>query len=571
MKFFHPIQKLVFLVLILMQGAVFAASEYLGSVDAMKDQSQQTSAEELFAKKKNILPQAEIDKEIKKEVEAAEKGEKEEPKFVLKSLSITGNTIVETKDLEEFWKDLMGKEIGFSDLKKVSRKITILYRKKGYFLSYALVPTQKVIDGKVNLRMIEGYVDKAAVAFEEQTQTPSERLKTLIAHLQGERPMKQATYERYILLIRDLYPHARGYLEPSKEHGDGATTLRIVIPKESHIHGNVEVNNYTADSVGPWMGSASIDFPSPLNQEHRIATRYAQGTYMSELTMGGVQYTLPVGFEGATLDVGMEATKGSPQGDIAFMNMKSKSQEYDASFKYPYIRSQDLDVHVGAQFSIENQRRYIGFGNTVYKERSRKFGLFTSVRWDDDIGGRTFANVAFMQGLNVFNAVNESSAHKTRNRGAGKRFYMQTKFNRMQKIAGQFFLGVYLDGQYATASLLGIDRFRSSGLPFSGAYPTGTLSGDSGLEGKLELNYIHRLENIGDLRFFAYLSKVKIWNRNPNSNEQSAESLKGGGFGCELKTKKNLSFALQYGTPFDKPSDGNSINPHMGAKVGYRF
>lgn len=508
------------------------------------------------------------------EQKTVKEADKEHPdtSFRLKKVVIDRNTVIKTPELKHLWADLIGKNITFSDLKKVSEKITKFYRQKGYFLSYALIPVQEVSHGKVKIIIIEGYIDQTEVIFEDKSMHPSPKLRDMVQKISQERPLNQSTFERYISLIRDLYPYAKGYLQPSELNADGAADLQVVIPKQPYFDGQVSVNNFGRDTIGPWMLGANIETPAPWTREDKIQARYNQGTYASEFYATGLGYTASLGTEGTTLGVDAMLSRSQPTGSIQTFDLVTHEDRGSLTLLHPFIRSRELNLYAGLEFTARNQTRRVRFTESTKKERARELRFVTIATLQDDIGGRNAMRFSFTQGLRMMNSVDTSYINRTRDRGSSDHSFIEFNLSRLQQIKGPYAVGFYIDGQYANATLLDINRYRSNGFPSNGAYPVGTLSGDSGIEGKIEFNYYnYDIPALKVLRLFAYLSKVKVWNRHPQAGEFSSESAKGAGAGVQAVTEFGLSSTLQYGYPFDNPVGNERIKPMVGFNMNYKF
>lgn len=492
--------------------------------------------------------------------------------FRLNHLIIEGSTAIKVPELKRFWKSFLRKSVTFADIKQIADAITAYYRRKGYFLSYATVPVQEVKNGNVKILIIEGYIDKTEVIFEDKSIHPSKKLATMVKKISQEKPLNQSTFERYISLIRDLYPYAKGYLQPSETNGDGAAELQVVIPKQGYFDGQLTTSNFGRDTIGPWMMGANITVPSPLSREDKIQVAYNQGTYASELRSASIGYTMSLGSEGTTFGIDGLVSKARPTGNIEVFDVVTREDRAIATLLHPVIRSRETNLYVGLEFTTQNQSRHVRFIDEIKKERSRTLKLVTIGTLQDDIGGQNAMRLSFTQGLRMMNSVDTSYVNRTRTRGSADHSFIEFNLSRMQHIKGPYAIGFYIDGQYANATLLDINRYRSNGFPYNGAYPIGTLSGDSGIEGKIEFNYYnYDIPQLQMLRLFAYLSKVKIWNRHPKIGEYYAESAKGAGAGIQAITEFGLSSTLQYGYPFDNPVGNERIKPMVGFNVNYKF
>src|SRR5882724_10829694 len=67
-----------------------------------------------------------------------------------------GNTVFSSADLGKVVASYTGRELGFEDLEDARRAVTLHYTQHGYINSGAVLPDQRVADGVVVMRIIEG-------------------------------------------------------------------------------------------------------------------------------------------------------------------------------------------------------------------------------------------------------------------------------------------------------------------------------------------------------------------------------------------------------------------------------
>lgn len=539
-----------------------AIGSIIGStMDRVEHQADKRLEERFLQKEKDLM---EVEKRRKESVHL--------PSFTLTQIKIIGNHVIQTETLRPLWSKAVGKTVTLKDIQTIAKRITRLYRSKGYILSFARVIQQTVKDGAVTLEVVEGYIDHVDVIFEDTQSEGGTWLSDLTEKFKTQRPLTKKFYERYLLLIRDLYPNAKGYLKPSVHNKDGAATMQLVIPK-ADTHGfNLGINNFGSDSVGPWMLSLTMERPAPWNPEHDLQLRYSQGYHQAEMWSGGIGYTLPINSEGTSFGVDMDVVRSRPAGALKQFNVATRENEFSAFLMHPFIRSQDLNLYGNIEFEHTNQVRYIKATHEVKKERSRRAKFALIGQWSDQMRGTNYIKASLIKGLRGMNSVGMTYINRTRPRATAHALYYTLDLKRMQHLWGNFSLGLHLVGQYANSSLLDIDRYRSRGFPFNGAYTPAALSGDSGLEGKIELAYTRQdLESLKFLKVFGYFSQIKVWNRYRDVGEESSACAKGLVFGSQMTLSNKMTAALMYGHPFDGPVGNKSINPQIGVSLNWSF
>ena len=92
-----------------------------------------------------------------------EQGRVYNPKFLLKGVNFTGNTIYSNDELNKYYADLIGKEVYIDQVLNATMEITKLYAKDGYITSQAYVPQQKVTNGIITIEIIESEIGNISV------------------------------------------------------------------------------------------------------------------------------------------------------------------------------------------------------------------------------------------------------------------------------------------------------------------------------------------------------------------------------------------------------------------------
>jgi hemolysin activation/secretion protein len=157
----------------------------------------------------------------------------------LKEVSIEGSAVL----MEQAWalaNRYVGREITAAEIFELARELTALYRNAGYILSQVIVPPQTLSDGRLSLRVVEGYI--ANVRIEGDTEV-SGKLAELGDKIKASRPLKAGDLERYLLLANDLPGvRVRAVLSPSPA-GVGAADLTLVATVRK-IDGSLSLDNY---------------------------------------------------------------------------------------------------------------------------------------------------------------------------------------------------------------------------------------------------------------------------------------------------------------------------------------
>ena len=115
-------------------------------------------------------------KEAEKKQKAPKKAETKQPKLPdatlqLKKIEFTDSTVLSENELKEIIAKYIGTTVSISQLYEIVGKVNEIYRDRGYITAMAVLPPQKIKDGKVQIRLIEGKIGNVIVAGNKYTDT----------------------------------------------------------------------------------------------------------------------------------------------------------------------------------------------------------------------------------------------------------------------------------------------------------------------------------------------------------------------------------------------------------------
>ena len=152
---------------------------------------------------------------------------------------------------------LQGLTIG--QLQGIADGITKYYHDKGYFLARAVIPAQEIKDGVVNIRVLEGRLEKVQTAGNKMYSDAmlAKPFKPMIGELVTIGRTENA------LLTLSKYPglSAAGVFHPG---GDvGTTDIVVNVQNEKHVDGTFRVDNSGTEFTGRGRAIASVDWNDP--------------------------------------------------------------------------------------------------------------------------------------------------------------------------------------------------------------------------------------------------------------------------------------------------------------------
>jgi hemolysin activation/secretion protein len=414
----------------------------------------------------------------------------EQIRVTLSRVEIAGNTVISTTVLLAPHLLKVGKEISLADVYAMAGEMTVRYRNAGYILSVVNVPAQTVVGGLVRLQVVEGYLSDVLL---EGSGLRSGLFDEGRARLLAERPLRNASLERFLLLLNDLPGlQAQGVLRKSPS-SPGASEL-VVKLGQSHSTLSASGNNRGSSYQGPTQYQAQVALNSIFGGNESTSVQYLQAQQSRELQWYSLSHSQRLTASGLEMRVQGSRSKSNPVlgEDAGNFTLETQSSQVRAEMSYPLRRSRASNVKTRLVASWHDGRTEIA---GIRASADTITALRAGLTWDgtDSLGGVNILDLEFGKGITALGASSSGELNASRV-GGNPQFSKATGYlARLQSLGGGFSMLVAVNGQVAFDNLLAPEEFAFGGDQFGRAYDSSELVGDSGAAGKLELRFTGEL------------------------------------------------------------------------------
>ncbi|MBS0307665.1 MAG: ShlB/FhaC/HecB family hemolysin secretion/activation protein, partial [Proteobacteria bacterium] len=219
-------------------------------------------------------------------------------RFRVNAFEMSGNTVFRARQLKTVVERYVDLELNLYDLNQAAESITEFYHARGYALARAVIPAQKVVNGVVQIRIVEGRIGK--VTFSGNRRFSNKFLAARTGALQSGTLVTSQRLESSLLLLNDIPGlSAKAVLSPGAEFG--ATDAEIKVT-EKLFSGNVSLNNSGRKETGENKVETSINLNSPFGWGDQLAlsgsstqhnlVRYWKAAYSFPLNAAGTKLTI---------------------------------------------------------------------------------------------------------------------------------------------------------------------------------------------------------------------------------------------------------------------------------------
>lgn len=473
-------------------------------------------------------------------------------KFKLTKIILEGNHVYSNKELESLYQDKINTTINIPQLQQIVESITAYYRNNGYILSRAILPPQHVSHGVVQVRVIEGYIDKVKVT---GTTRGSERILMDYGNkIAQSRPLQLEDLEYYLLLANELPGvSAKAVFEASKTT-PAATDITLIV-EEQPFNTNVSYDDYGTLYIGPHQVTAMGATNSYLRSGDTLRVTYLNTPRENELRYLDVTYQTPVGAHGFMLTLEGNRSLTNPGFTLEPLFNNGKSNNYFLNAQYPVILSRSQFLTLDGGFTYSDSIVY-ELHQLLYQDYIRSLRAGGTYNFADSYNGVNNFTLHIEQGLNMWGASDNPQSTTTSRPFADGIFTKWTaQYSRLQPLfSSPFSLYLFAGGQTTNKPLLVYEQFNFGGSIIGRGYDPAELLGDKGVAGSTELRWdFASFKQLRSLQFYTYYDIGKIWNIENVPGTPKNQSASSTGFGTRFSFTKYINGNLMYTQVLTKP------------------
>ncbi|KGD89372.1 ShlB-type family protein [Achromobacter sp. RTa] len=496
-------------------------------------------------------------------------------RIVPRHFDVSGVRAIPFEEVSALLTPLAGKEISLGELVQQVDKITLLYREKGYPLSFALVQNQTFANGLVVVTVVEGFI--GSVRIEGDIGNALDRLETLAGPLKEEKPLKQATLERQLNLMRTV-PGVK--FTPSLDlprRADGATELVLAASRQP-----VSLTGGIADlgtGMQPLVNMAANSL-TPLGEQVKLTASVPFNTDDVKYVSGEIR--VPLGADGLAVKVDGYHYDAKPKDDtIEYLGFERR------------VKNDRIGVGVSYPFLLNNTRSLTGTLGVYAANSKDRYDARDSDRWlQQDARVRAAnAELRYIQvsesrttdvTLSVAKGFDAAGAKKdiSTNYGYSATPILDLDFTRYNlnaqqtfALPAQFGLTFSGAGQYSSNILPSSEQVSYGSWRYAMGYPQGEQSGDKGVGVSAEINRRFGIgwEYLSSMQPYALVDYARTWYNNKSLQALNQRHLSSVALGIRFTDDKYYLFDFNVAKPVGSATVDNDRDLRFNANYSLYY
>ncbi|MCE7798871.1 hypothetical protein LWE61_20280 [Sphingobium sufflavum] len=475
-------------------------------------------------------------------------------RITVREIRVEGSSVYPAGAFADLTAPLTGREVSLAEAFTLADAITARYRGDDYILSRAIVPAQRIENGVLRIQIVEGFV--SGVEFQGKA---SAVLRRYADALTAEKPLRGKVLERYLLLMNDIAgTSARAVLAPAPDVRGGSFVT--IVADQKTVDAYAGFDNHGSRYIGPVQYYAGVSTNNALGLGERIALNYAGAVPTSELQYVSGQIDLPLGRDGLLLSANAGYSHSRPGFVLEPLGARATGTSLGARVSYPLIRSRAATLRLSLGFHYLDSRTVINdlpdFSPSSY-DRIRALRLTSSYDFADRAGGQNLIALEYSQGLSIFGSLSEARLNPSRPNAKNGFHKLTAEISRRQTldsmVRGLAVYGVVKAQTSLGDSLFSSEQFGLGGAIIGTAYDPSEIIGDSGIAGRIELQYATALPAVkGAAQFYGFYDVGTTRNQVVQPGEARSASLSSAGGGMRFTLTRHLSGYVEAAQPLTR-------------------
>ena len=478
--------------------------------------------------------------------------------FPVRSIEITGNTLLPTDALHALVASGEGKNLSLNDLDALADRITQAYHAHGYPLDRAYVPAQTLRDGIVRIAVLEARYGN--VTLQNQSAVSNHPLNATLGSLQSGQPVSEFALERSLLLLSDIPGAAvNSVLRPGD--APGSSDLVVDVTSMPRYTGTVSLDDFGNRYTDRVRLSGTFDVNGLFHQGDLLD--FTGLTSGSDMNYGRLGYRYLLNGQGTTLGAAVSGLNYSLGNGLSDLDAHGTAQVQSINLSQPFIRNTAFNLYGQLEFDHKQLRDDIDVASI---ETDRHINAWTATLAGDqrDTTGVTNFNVSTTYGHLGFDNEFADFIDEIGPRTQGSYTKYDFSVSRLQQLnpTNAFYLG--FSGQWANENLDTSEQFYLGGPNTVRGYDVGVLAGAQGNLATIEFRHdltIPVLPGPWQLALFVDSGHIQEYKTTfapgPNSGRVNSS-----GIGMHWSAPDNWVVSISVATPIGSTPDliGPDVN-----------
>lgn len=476
----------------------------------------------------------------------------------VRGINVQGSTAIPFEEVSALFTPFINGSHTVGELNAATQKVTELYQRHGYALSFAYLPPQSFANGAVQVMVVEGYAQ--SLNLEGDFGRSEEQIRELAQPLLNERPLTTKTFQRQTQLMSRLPGVQITASANLPTTTDGAVPLLI---KSKHKPVIVTLGGEARKPTPRLIASVTLNDPLWSGSQLQASALLQNPDKEHFASIGFTQQLTPEGTQ-ARLNYSDYRSFNLPASRTPGIDDLTRQRKLDFNLSHPWILSSSQQLSTTAGLYAIDYHRELSDSQAALQRQDKVRTLYAQMAWSAfDPNTTRSASVMLAHGLDSLGAEKSSVLYaggyviELDNPAKLNFTRLTVDYAQRHRFANKLGASFAIGGQYSGDVLPIPEKISFGSTRFGRGYQPGEFSGDSGLGASAELNYQFTLQQTWLKSLEPYL--LYEWARtHQQSNTVTPNTLRSASLGLRLSDNRYYALDLAMSKPL---GDRSAHNP----------
>lgn len=508
--------------------------------------------EEFLQKRQEMKIDNFLNKELEKEEVSSDEENiltyDEKVKFLIKKISLLGESTPKIKKIDILLKEYTNKKLGIKDIQELAKKLTNIYIQQGYIGARVLIPTnQNLKDGQLKFQVVLGKIE--SIKFNNDTEF--DKFKTWWTFPTEKNSILKLSDIEHGIAVMNRVPQNNATMNVYPGDTFGGSIVEITNKKKSYLHGMyLNFANSGSDDTGKDKVTLnySLGDLAGLNEIFSIygATNIFDGYKNKKDNNFGAEITVPFKTWDTSISYNQSSSLNTFQGNVRELKFKGKNTLTSYRVGKVLLTYPQGKLRLDSSLNFKSKKNYVN--NEKIEVSTRQ-----SANWKNTLSltGRIY-NSVYYSSLSYQKGLDNFGASKDLGKDKNSPISDYNKYNIYLKIIKPFSKVTYeISGsaQYTKNSLYSDEKYSLGNEITVRGYKYGT-SGNNGyfLRNQFYYPFPGEWRNV---RLYGGIDTGEVGNK-----QSKKQHLLGSAFGIDY-TNQYFAADLSLGIPLKKLSNND--------------
>lgn len=497
-----------------------------------------------------------------------------EARFYVGEFQVMGNTLLSPIQIELALTPYLGEDRTVKDIETARQALELRYRDAGYATALVNIPEQDVVDGIVQLQVVEGKVERLRITGARYFSL--ERMRVQVPALaKGTLPYLPDVQSQLVQLNARTGDRAvTPVLRPGRTPGTMEVELRVkdALP----LHADIELNNRYGANTSKLRLAGGVRYDNLWQREHSLSLQYqtapeepdevkvASGTYLWRFTGSDkmlVLYGVKSDSETAAVGTLNVVGRGRIAGVRGIVPLAARPDySHSLSFGFDY-KNFDETIQLQGADTLKTPIDYVNWA-VQYNGTAREGTTITRFTGGPNFGMRGVAN-------------KPREFDDKRFKAKPNYLYVRGQIEQSRPLGWSTSLALKLEGQITVSPLISNEQFSAGGVQSVRGYLESSALGDDGVAGSLEWRTPsfaqHMSDKVKELTVLVFVDAARLRVRDPLPSQQADYELYGAGVGLRFGAWDAFTAELDWAFPLRDEAAVTSGDEQVHFNLRYSF